>query len=91
MTIFRKALAWTAVPIVALSVVSTAGAAYDFFYYLWFGAAGVGLLATVVLVGLYAVGRRKSGPGILYGIGIGVLALVATGALNFAMIQAGFQ
>ena len=94
-----KAFAWTAIPIVALSIVSTAGAAYGVsgvqfwigFYFVWFGAAGVWLVATMAMVVLYERGTRERASGILAGIGVGVLALSATGLVNFATIQATFQ
>ena len=94
-----KAFAWTAIPIVALSIVSTAGAAYGVsgvqfwlgFYLVWFGAAGVWLVANIAMVVLYARGARESASGILAGVGVGVLALGTTGPVNFATIQATFQ
>ena len=93
-----KAFAWTAIPIVALSIVSTAGAAYGVsaqfwlgFYLVWFGAAGVLLVATIAIVVLYARGARERASGILAGIGVGLLALGTTGLVNFATIQAGLQ
>ena len=88
----------TATPIVVLSIVSTAGAAYGVsvqfwlgFYFVWFGAAGVWLEATIAIVVRYARGARESASGILTGIGVGLLALGTTGLVNFAPIQAGFQ
>ena len=93
-----KAFAWTAIPIVALSIVSTAGAAYGVsaqswlgFYLVWFGAAVVLLVATIAIVVLYAKGARESASGMLAGIGVGLLALGTTGLVNFATIQAGLQ
>ena len=94
-----KAFAWTAIPIVALSIVSTAGAAYGVsdvqfwlgFYLVWFGAAGVWLVATIVMAVLYARGKGESASGVLAGVGVGVLALGTAGLVNFATIQAGFQ
>ena len=54
MTVFWKAFAWTAIPIVALSIVSTAaavgevsGSALWLGFYLVYGAAGVWLIATI--------------------------------------------
>ncbi len=87
----RKALAWTAIPIVVLCVVSTAGAAYEAIYWVWYMAAGAWLLATAVTVVLYARGVRESALGVLYGIGVGILPLITTGLINFAIIQSGFQ
>ena len=87
----RKALVWTAIPIVVLCVVSTTGAAYEAFYWVWYMAAGAWLLAIAVTVVLYARGARESATGVLYGIGIGILPLFTTGLINFAIIQSGFQ
>ena len=94
-----KAFAWSALPIVALSILSTAGAVYGVsgdkfwvgFCLVWFGAAGVWLVATIVVVVLYTRGKRESASGVLAGIGVGVLALGTTGPVNFATIQATFQ
>ncbi len=91
MTVFRRAFAWTAIPIVALSIVSTAGAAYEVFYVVWFVAAGVSLVAAGTMVVFYARGTREIASGIRTGIGVGVLAIGTTGLINFATIQAGFQ
>jgi hypothetical protein len=63
-------LAWTAIPSVLLSFVSMAGAAVGVsgsvfwrgFYFVWYGAGGVWLVATVVL---YASGARASASGFL--------------------------
>ena len=61
MTVFWKAFAWTAIPIVTLSVVNTAaaageisGAALQLGSYLAYGAAGVWVVATIAIVVLYA-------------------------------------
>ena len=99
MTVFWKAFAWTAIPIVVLSTVSTAGAAWGLsgvkfwlgFYFVWSGAAGVWLVATIAMAVLYARGRRESASGVLAGVGVGVLAVGTTGLVNFATIQATFQ
>ena len=93
-----KAFAWTAIPIVTLSIVSTAGAAYgprfDFslgFYSLWGVAVGVGVVATITIIVLRARGKRERASGVLAGVGVGVLAVGTTGLVNFATIQATFQ
>ena len=98
-SVFWKAFGWTVIPIVALSIVSTAGAAYEVsgvkfwsgFYLLWYGAAGVWLVATVAMAALYTRDRREIASGILTGIGVGVLALGTTGLVNVATISATFQ
>ena len=98
MTVFWKAFTWTAIPIVALSIVSTAaavgevsGSALWLGFYLAYGAAGVWLVATIAMVVLYARGKGESASGALAGVGVGVLALGTTGLVNFATIVAAFQ
>ncbi len=94
-----KVFAWTAIPIVFLSIVSTAGAAVGVsdsafglgFHLVWYAAAGVWLVATIAMVVLYARCKRESASGVLAGVGVGVLALGTTGLVNFATIQPGFQ
>ena len=94
-----KPFAWNAIPIVVLSIVSTAGAAAGHsgaafwlgFYLVWYGVAGVWLVVTIAMVVLYGRGRRESASGVLAGVGVGVLAVGTTGLANFATIQAGFQ
>ena len=94
-----KAFVWTAIPIVTLSIVSTAGAEYGVsgvkfwvgFYLVWYVAAGVWLVATTAMVVLYARGKRESASGVLGGVGVGALAMGTTGLVNFATIVATFQ
>ena len=99
MNIFRKAFAWTAIPIVTLSIVSTAGAGYGVsgakfwvgFYLVWYIAAGLSLVAAIAMVALYAKGKKESASGVLAGVGVGVLAVGTTGAVNVATIVSTFQ
>ena len=97
MTVFWKAFVWAAIPIVALSIVSTAaavgvsGSAFWLGFYLVYGAAGLWLVATIAKFVLYARGKRESASGVLAGVGVGVLAVGTTGLVNFATIQATFQ
>ena len=94
-----KAFAWTAIPIVTLSIVSTVGAVYGAsgvkfwsgFYLVWTVAGGVWLGAIIAMVVLYARGKREGTSGILAGVGVGLLAIGTTGLVNFATIQATFQ
>ena len=94
-----KAFAWTAIPIVTLSIVSTVGAAYGVsgvkfwqgFYVLWVGATGVWLAAAIATLVLHARGKRETASGILAGGAVGVLAVGTTALANFATIQATFQ
>ena len=94
-----KSFAWTAIPIVTLSIVSTAGAEYGVsgvkfclgFYFVWYVAAGLWLVAAIAMVVLYTRGKRESASGVLAGVGVGVLAVGITGLVNFATIVATFQ
>ncbi len=94
-----QAFVWTAIPIVTLSIVSTAGAEYGVsgvkfwvgFYFVWYVAVAVWLAASVAMVVLYATGKRESASGVLAGVGVGVLAVGTTGLVNFATIVATFQ
>ena len=99
MTDFRKAFARTAIPIVTLSIVSTAGAGYGVsgdkfwvgFYLVWYVAAGLWLLAAIAMAALYARGKKESASGVLAGAGVGVLAVGTTGLVNLATVVATFQ
>ena len=99
MTIFHKAFAWTAIPVVTLSIVSTAGAGYGVsgvkfwlgFYFVWYVAAVLWVAAAIAMVALYAKGKKESASGVLTGVGVGVLAVGTTGAVNVATIVATFQ
>ena len=99
MTDFRKAFAWTVIPIVNLSIVSTAGAGFGVsgekfwigFYFVWYVAAGLWVAAGIAMVALYAKGKKESASGVLTGVGVGVLAVGTTGAVNVATIVATFQ
>ncbi len=74
-----QAFAWTAIPIVTLSIVSTVGAEYGVsgvklwagFYFVWYVAVAVWLVATVAMVVLYVTGKRESASGVLAGVGVG--------------------
>ena len=92
-----KAFAWTAIPIVALSIVSTAGAAVGVsgsafwlgFYLVWYGAAGVWLVATMVMGVLYARGTRASASGILKAFAWTAIPIVALSIVSTAGAAAG--
>ena len=84
---FHKAFAWTAIPIVALSVFSTAGAGIEGFYFGWFAAAAIWVIALLVAITVAvarAPGERRSASGILAGIGVGAIALATTCFANLA-------
>ena len=81
---FRNAFAWTAIPIIAVSVVSTAGAAADGFYFLWFAGVGLGLLAPLVAIGFSIAHKGRAASGILAGFAVGILALALTCFANLS-------
>ena len=80
MNIFRKAFARTAIPIVTLSIVSTAGAGYGVsgdkfwigFYFVWYVAGVLWVAGAIAMVALYAKGKKESALGVLAGVGVGV-------------------
>ena len=84
---FRVAFAWTAIPIVALGIISTAGASADGFYSLWFYGAGLGVLALLVAIGFAIARKGRAASGILAGIGVGILALALTCFANLSTID----
>ena len=82
---FRKAFAWTAFPIITLSVISVSG-----LYPLWFLAAAIWVGAPLVAIFAAvarAPGERTSASGILAGFGVGAIALATT---CFANLATGF-
>ena len=84
---FKRAFLWIALPIVVLSIVSTAGAASGGFYALWYVAAGLGLLAPLVAIG-FAIGRRgRVASGIWAGVGVGIVALGLTCFANLSTFE----
>ena len=94
-TAFKRAFAWTAIPIVALSIASTVGVAGGealhgtgnvllLGYFLWFAAAVVWLLTPLAAISFAIARRRKVASGILAGFGVGVLALSLTCFANLA-------
>ena len=92
MTRFRKAFLWTAIPIVALSILSTAGRAYENAYFIWYGAGVVWM--GVIIVALAGDGepnpsRREQQvkSGIVAGVGVGALALAVTCFTNLAALE----
>jgi hypothetical protein len=94
MSDFRKALLWTAIPIVVLSVASMAGVIVNSgdegaefgFGFLWLGAA-LYFLGTIIAVILSAaMHKRQTMAGILVGISIGIVSL---GGTCFTMISTG--
>jgi len=75
MSSFRKALLWTAIPTVTLSIISLIG---DPVWLVWIGAAALIAIAFVVSILILIFGDRGIAAGILAGVGIGIVALGAT-------------
>ena len=98
-TVFWKSFAWISAPIVTLSIVSTAGALYGVtgvkfwvgFYWVWYVAASLWLVATITMVALYAKSKRENAKGVLAGIVVGAVTVGITGGVNFATIVVTFQ
>ncbi|MFC1875600.1 hypothetical protein ACFLUX_00915 [Chloroflexota bacterium] len=83
MSSFRKALLWTAIPTVTLSIISLIG---DPVWIVWIGAAIYILIAFVVLIFILILGDRDIAAGILAGVGIGIVTLGATCFANLGRI-----
>jgi hypothetical protein len=81
---FRRVLLLTAIPIVALSLISVGGAAQDLeswepgLYGVWLLAALLFLIALVVAIVFSIRGKRGVAAGVWTGIGIGVVSLGLT-------------
>ena len=86
MSDFRKALLWTAVPMVALSLISLAGVATNpkdegaifGFGLMWLVAALWWLLASMAAIGYRIASEKQKMAGVLAGLGIGIVALSGT-------------
>lgn len=83
---FRKAFAYTTIPIIALSILSLAGAAVEGLYFVWYIAIFMWVLAIVATIGFALIHRSRTASGILAGIGVGFLALGATCFANISII-----
>ncbi len=81
MSDFRKALLWTAIPIIVLSVVSMTRIFFGLF---WFAPLGLLVLAILACIGFAIAHKRQIATGILAGIGIGIVGL---GLTCFAQIS----
>ncbi len=84
---FRKALAATAIPVVALGVIGSAGLALGASWLMGgvLTISSVGLFAAFVVAIVFAIrGKRQTAAGILAGIGIGIVALGATCFANMS-------
>jgi len=91
MSDFRKALLWTAIPIVVLSVLSGVGGWFSGgnmaiipWALFWLIPAALWLIALVRAIVFTITDRRERAAGIWAGIGIGIIAL---GSSCFAIVQ----
>ena len=93
MSAFRKGFALTAIPIVVVSILSTAGAVgSEGLYFVWYLGAGLWALAILTaIVFTIAVSKRKTASGMWAGLGVGFLALTATCFVNVATILGGIE
>ena len=84
MSDFRKALIFTAIPIVVLSLISLAG-----FIIVSLAATALWVIAIVAAIVFAVKGRRTTAAGIFAGIGIGIVALGATCFANLSLARYG--
>ena len=82
---FWRAFAWTAVPVVALSViVSMGGAGLEGFLLLWFAAPAWWLVMLLTASPFSIARHRLVVSGVVAGIGVGMLSLALTCFPNLA-------
>ena len=92
MSSFRKALIFTTIPIVVLSLVSMVGAGtyiYEGMQLVWLSAALLWVTAIVAAIVFTVKGRRTVAAGMFAGIGIGIVALGATCFANLSLARYG--
>jgi len=82
MTAFQKAFVWTAIPLVALSLVSTAGAWQEGLYFVWALALLAWLITLGAVIAFAIAGKRETSSGVLAGFGVGFLALFVSCFVN---------
>jgi hypothetical protein len=95
MSDYRKALLWTAIPIVVIGLISVVDSVvrgiggFDFYdlNFVWFGAVACWFLAVLAAVGFTIAGKRQIASGIFAGVAIGILALGVTCFANLATAQ----
>ena len=90
MSDFRKALLWTAIPIIVLSTISAGGTIArvgwaDFGAIAGVAAVGLWGVAILAAIGFAVARKRQVAAGILVGVGIGIIGL---GATCFAALSA---
>jgi hypothetical protein len=82
MTTFQKAFAWTAVPLVALSLLSTAGTWQQGLYFVWAFALLAWLITLGAVIAFAIAGKQEVSSGVLAGFGVGFLALFVSCFVN---------
>lgn len=88
MTTFQKAFAWTAIPLVVLSVASTGGVwTQGILYAFWFIAFLGWLIALFVAAGFGIAGKPQVAAGIMAGFAVGFVALSVTCFANLNVIN----
>lgn len=92
MSDFKKALIFTAIPIVVVSIIGTVGmSAYKtegpetVLFNVWLAAGGLALVGFIAAVVLAVRGQKKIAAGIFAGVGIGIVAIGVTCFANIAM------
>lgn len=82
MSSFRKALLWTAVPVVLFSLASVASSVWvtrsDIGYIVYLIALGLTGIAVVMGIVMAIIGRKQLAAGVLAGAGIGFVAQFLT-------------
>ena len=81
---FTMAFILTAIPLVALSLVSTAGHLVEVLYFVWLIALIIWVLAFLYAIVLFFTGEHEKGSGVFAGFAVGFLALAATCYANLA-------
>jgi uncharacterized membrane protein len=89
---FRKALLWTAGPIVAMSLISTAGNLVrnafiaDATAWLWLAAVVYGAGAAIASIVFAIAGRKQISAGMAAGLAIGIISLAGTCFANIRLM-----
>jgi hypothetical protein len=87
MTDFKKGLLATAIPLVLLGLLSTAGPAFNGLYIAWFLGALGWLGAFITMLVLAISGRQRYVAGIVTGLALGFLALFTTCFVNLSQYR----
>lgn len=91
MSPFVKAMIFTAAPIAVLSIASPLGAKVrpnvPVWAFLFVSAAGLWVVAIIVATVLHIMGKRQAAAGVFSGVGIGIVAWMASCFAAFAAAQ----